>query len=95
MHSSRIFFRSSPPAKAGPVIAWCGSCPNLISFVSSFETRKCTLVGIRNYVTGVKNGSGAPSVVLNTTFTFCPIFNLAMSQSTKLVSNDGPSFKVT
>jgi hypothetical protein len=45
--------------------------------------------------TGVKNGSGAPSVVLNTTFTFWPIFNLSMSQSTKLVSNEGPSFSVT
>jgi hypothetical protein len=45
--------------------------------------------------TGVKNGSGAPSVVLNTTFTFWPIFNLSMSQSTKLVSSEGPSFSVT
>ena len=31
--------------------------------------------------TAVKNGSGAPSVLLNTTFTFCPIFNLLVSQS--------------
>jgi hypothetical protein len=45
--------------------------------------------------TGVKNGSGAPSVVLNTTLTFWPIFSFAMSQSTKLVSSDGPSFSVT
>ena len=45
--------------------------------------------------TGVKNGSGAPSVGLNTTFTFWPIFSLSMSQSTKFVCNDGPSFSVT
>ena len=45
--------------------------------------------------TGVKNGSGAPSVGLNTTFTFWPIFSLSRSQSTKLVSSDGPSFSVT
>ncbi len=44
---------------------------------------------------GVKNGSGAPSVGLNTTFTFWPIFNFSMSQSTKLVCSDGPSFSVT
>jgi len=43
----------------------------------------------------VKNGSGAPSVGLNTSFTFCPIFKLSMSQSTMLVWIDGPSFKVT
>ena len=47
-----------------------------------------------NY-TGVKNGSGAPSVGLNTTFTFCPIFSFSSSQSTKLVCSDGPSFSVT
>jgi hypothetical protein len=47
-----------------------------------------------NY-TGVKNGSGAPSVGLNTTFTFWPIFNLSMSQSTMLVCKLGPSFSVT
>ena len=44
---------------------------------------------------GVKNGSGAPSVGLNTTFTFWPIFSLSMSQSTILVCSDGPSFSVT
>src|SRR5579859_2727999 len=49
---------------------------------------------LRNY-TGVKNGSGAPSVALNTTFTFWPIFSFSMSQSTKFVSSDGPSFSVT
>lgn len=47
-----------------------------------------------NYTT-VKNGSGAPSVGLNTTFTFWPIFKLSMSQSTMLVCSDGPSFSVT
>ena len=47
------------------------------------------------HYTGVKNGSGGPSVVLNTTLTFCPIFRLFMSQSTKLVSSEGPSFSVT
>jgi hypothetical protein len=62
---------------------------------SSFETRaKCALLRMRNH-TGVKNGNGAPSVALNTTFTFCPIFNFSMSQSTKLVRSDGPSFSVT
>src|ERR1700754_2851291 len=35
--------------------------------------------------TGVKNGRGAPSVGLNTTFTFWPIFNVSMLQSTILV----------
>src|SRR5258708_35753568 len=44
---------------------------------------------------GVKNGSGGPSVVLNTTLTFWPILNLSMSQSTKLVSSEGPSLNVT
>src|ERR1700709_1243232 len=44
---------------------------------------------------GVKNGSGAPSVGLNTTLTFWPIFSVSMSQSIKLVCSDGPSFKVT
>src|SRR3954471_14424518 len=44
---------------------------------------------------GVKNGSGAPSVGLNTTFTSWPIFKAAKSQSTKLVCSDGPSVKVT
>ena len=44
---------------------------------------------------GVKNGSGAPSVGLNTTFTFWPILSLSMSQSTMLVCSDGPSFSVT
>ena len=47
-----------------------------------------------NYA-GVKNGSGAPSVGLNTTLTFWPIFNVAMSQSTMLVCTEGPSFNVT
>jgi hypothetical protein len=44
---------------------------------------------------GVKNGSGAPSVGLNTTFTFWPIFGVVRSQSTMLVRSDGPSFSVT
>src|SRR5215813_3873569 len=48
----------------------------------------------KNY-TGVKNGSGAPSVGLNTTFTFWPISSFSRSQSTKLVCSDGPSFSVT
>src|SRR5262249_16046955 len=47
-----------------------------------------------NY-TGVKNGNGAPSVGLNPTFTFCPIFSVVRSQSTKIVWSDGPSFSVT
>src|ERR1700712_1092528 len=44
---------------------------------------------------GVKNGSGAPSVGLNTTFTFWPTLSVSMSQSTILVCSDGPSFRVT
>jgi len=44
---------------------------------------------------GVKNGSGAPSVGLNTSFTFWPIFKVSMSQSTMLVCIEGPSFRVT
>jgi hypothetical protein len=43
----------------------------------------------------VKNGNGAPSVALNTTFTFWPIFSFSISQSTKFVRSDGPSFNVT
>jgi len=42
----------------------------------------------------VKKGSGAPSVGLNTTFTFWSIFSAVRSQSTKLVCSDGPSFSV-
>src|SRR5207302_7041837 len=56
---------------------------------------RCTALRQRRAHTGVKNGSGAPSVGLNTTFTFWPIFNLSISQSTKLVCSDGPSFNVT
>ncbi len=48
-----------------------------------------------NHYAGVKNGNGAPSVGLNTTFTFWPILSLPSSQSTKLVCSDGPSFSVT
>ena len=45
--------------------------------------------------TGVKNGSGAPSVGFHTTLTFWPIFTVAGSQSTMLVCTEGPSFSVT
>jgi hypothetical protein len=52
-------------------------------------------IAILRVQAGVKNGSGAPSVGLNTTFTFWPILSVVRSQSTKLVWIDGPSFSVT
>ena len=67
-----------------------GEDPSSGGFAATFSHR-----GEGTFQAGVKNGSGAPSVGLNTTVTFWPIFRLDRSQSTKFVCKDGPSFNVT
>src|SRR5258706_15295602 len=67
----------------------CGEIPLIRRFAPPSPTRG------EGLYTGVKNGSGAPSVGLNTTLTFWPIFNFSRSQSTILVCSDGPSLSVT
>ena len=74
----------------GPVITGIYWIPAFAGMTTFYLGASCS-----THSTGVKNGSGAPSVVLNTTLTFWPIFSFAISQSTKLVSSDGPSFSVT
>jgi hypothetical protein len=52
--------------------------------------------GIAAVYTGVNIGTGGPpSLGTNFSFTSCPIFSAAKSQSTKLVIIDGPSSSVT
>jgi hypothetical protein len=82
---------------AGPKLIWVrGSCQQnpLIRRLRRHLLPQGEKGKKTSYAT-VKNGSGAPSVGLNTTFTFWPIFSFSISQSTKLVRSDGPSFSVT
>src|SRR6476469_10755515 len=78
-----------PREKRGPVLTGVYWIPAFAGM-----TACCLARGAQSHDTGVKNGSGAPVVGLNTTLTFWPIFSVSRSQSTKLVCSDGPSFKV-